>query len=196
MVLCCCWLSESTEISCRALGVLVNELQGYQDLPSPEEVIIHLYYKDFHLPRMGFTSIHTLTWRNIDSKGSRDIWWLQEGKLIFFFHPLPFQFIFFKHCCDSGVQAPSVTCLPQPVTFDMQCTWSGAGSLLQMMFIWMGLAAGRLQKKVHEQWFLFSVFKTDLLSCFCWLFWRVLSLKLERNHYLSGIHLNLRPVVS
>lgn len=85
MVLCCCWLSESTEISCRALGVLVNELQGYQDLPSPEEVIIHLYYKDFHLPRMGFTSIHTLTCRNIDSKGSRDIWWLQEGKLIFFF---------------------------------------------------------------------------------------------------------------
>lgn len=158
--------------------------------------LICICYKDFHLLRTGFRCPSSHIYEEIlipriletfDGFG-------KEGSC--FFHPPPFQFIFFKPCCDSGVQVPSITCLPQPLTFDIKCTWSGAGSLLQTLFIWMGLAAGRLQKKVHEQWFLFSVFKTDLLYSFCWLFWKVLTLKLERNHYLSRIHLKLRPVAS
>lgn len=88
-----------------------------------------------------------------------------------------------------------LVCLGQSY-FDIKHTWSGAGSLLQTLFLGMSLAAGKLQKKVHKQWFLFSVFKTDLLYYSCWLFWRVLTLKPGRNHYPSRIHLKLKPVVS
>lgn len=143
------------------------------------EELIRICYKDFHLLRTGFRCPSSHIYEEIlipriletfDGFG-------KEGSC--FFHPPPFQFIFFKPCCDSGVQVPRITCLPQPLTFDIKCTWSGAGSLLQTLFIWMGLAAGRLQKKCmnSDSCFLSSkqIYCTVSAGCFekSWLWsWR------------------------